>query len=112
MAYQLRYTATAAAELRAATDWIAERAPETAEQWFEGFVELLATLRLNALAHGLAPENSLVDVEVRQVIYRTASLRFNRALYTVTNDTVVILGIRRPGQRLLTKRGLRGRLAE
>ncbi|WP_419184619.1 hypothetical protein [Botrimarina mediterranea] len=53
-----------------------------------------------------------MDVEVRQVINRTASLRFNRALYTVTNDTVVILGIRRPGQRLLTKRGLRGRLAE
>ncbi|QDV75864.1 hypothetical protein Spa11_40870 [Botrimarina mediterranea] len=52
MAYQLRYTATAATELRATTDWIAERAPDTAEQWFEGFVELLATLRLNALAHG------------------------------------------------------------
>lgn len=112
MANQLRYTATAAAELRAATEWIAERAPETAEQWFDGFVELLATLRVSALAHGMAPENSLVTVEVRQIIYRTASRRFNRALYTVTGDTVVILGIRRPGQRLLTKRDLRGRLAE
>ena len=55
MAYQLRYTATAAAELRAATEWIAELAPETAELWFEGFVDLFATLRVNALAHGLAP---------------------------------------------------------
>jgi plasmid stabilization system protein ParE len=112
MAYQLRYTATAATELRAATDWIAERAPETAERWFEGFVELLATLRVNALAHGLAPEDSLVTVEVRQIIYRTASRRFNRALYTVADNTVVILGIRRPGQRLLTKRDVQGRLAE
>jgi hypothetical protein len=112
MAYQLRYTVTAAAELRAATDWIAERAPETAELWFEGFVDLLSTLRVNALAHGLAPENSLMTVEVRQIIYRTASRRFNRALYTVTGGTVVILGIRRPGQRLLTKLDLRGRLAE
>jgi hypothetical protein len=63
MAYQHCYTATAAAELRAATDWIAERAPETAELWFEGFVDMLATLRIDALAHGLAPENSLVTVK-------------------------------------------------
>ena len=112
MAYQLRYTATAAVELRAATDWIAERAPDTAEEWFEGFVELLATLRVNALVHGLAPENSLVGIEVRQIVYRTKSRRFNRALYTVTDDTVVILGIRRPGQPLLSKRDLRRRVAE
>ena len=53
---------------------------------------------------GLAPESDQVDEEIRQYIYRTKSRRANRALYTVRGDTVYILCIRRPGQRLLSDR--------
>lgn len=112
MAYRIRYTNTAREELLSATDWIAERAPETAERWFDGFVELLATLSTDATVHGLAPESTQVDMEIRQIIYRTASRRSNRALYTIDSDTVVILGIRRPGQLLLSRGQVESRMKE
>ncbi len=38
MIYGLLYTDRAKRDLNAATDAIAEKAPETAERWFEGFV--------------------------------------------------------------------------
>lgn len=112
MAYRLRYTKTAADELNAATSWIAERAPDTAQRWFDGFVDLLATLCDQAEVHGVAPEDEHVEVEIRQIIYRTSSRRANRALYTIRGNEAVILGIRRPGQALLSPKAVRKRLDE
>ena len=101
MTFKLVYTSRAKRDLTEATDYIAEQVPDTAERWFQGFVEVLSTLRENALVHALAPESIHVDAEIRQIIYRTKSRRSNRALYTVRGDTVYILCIRRPGQHVL-----------
>ncbi len=103
MNYQLVYTTRAKNDLCAATDYIAQQVPETAERWFNGFVVALAKLKQNPLIYGLAPESDQVREEIRQIIYRTKSRRANRALFSIRGDTVYILCIRRPGQRLLTQ---------
>ncbi len=112
MTFDLIYTERAKCDLNAATDFIAERAPETAERWFEGFVAALETLRHNARIYSLAPESARCSIEVRQFLYRTKSRRVNRALYTIRGSTVVILAIRRPGQDLLTDEELQQAIAE
>jgi len=112
MSYELRYTLSAKQELQAATDWIAKQAPETAQTWFDGFLTTIGLLREQPLAFGLAPENDFVDIEVRQLIYRTASRRGNRALFTVVDREVIILGIRRPGQQLISAESIAGRASE
>lgn len=111
MTLRLRYTDTAAAELRAAADWIASGRPRqrsagsTASSSFSRRCGAIPSLTDS-------PRRALVDAVVRQVIYRTASRRANRALFTVVGDTVVILGIRSPGQRLLSRREVGDRLGE
>lgn len=112
MAYRIRYSQTAINELNAATDWIAERVPDVAESWFDGFVHQLEKLRDQPMVYGLAPENDLVTSEIRQITYRTKSRLANRALFTVQQGEVVILGIRRPGQQLLTSSELQKRFSE
>ena len=101
MTFNLVYTSRARRDINEATDYIAKHAPDTAKRWFTGFTEALSTLRERALVHGLAPEDLHVEPEIRQIIYRTKSRHSNRALYTVRGDTVYILCIRRPGQRVL-----------
>ncbi len=112
MTYKLVYTNRAIRDLHAATDWIARRAPKAAENWFLGFIASLERLKVDAHVFGLAPENENVQPEIRQLIYRTKSRRSNRALYTIRDETVVILAIRRPGQELLTVEELRNALDE
>jgi plasmid stabilization system protein ParE len=112
MTYNLVYTLRAKQDLNTTADYIAERAPETAERWFNGFVAALESLRRDADIYGLAPENERCSVEVRQLIYRTKSRRTNRALYTIRESNVYILAIRRPGQDLLTQSELRQAIAE
>lgn len=112
MIYELIYTDRAKRDLLAATNAIAENAPEAAERWFAGFIAALASLRERATVFSLAPESQNCSIEVRQFIYRTKSRRANRALYTIRGSTVVILAIRRPGQDLLTDDELRQSIVE
>jgi plasmid stabilization system protein ParE len=112
MTYDLVYTERAIRELNAAADYIAQHAPETAERWFNGFVAALETLRRDATIYSLAPESSFCSIKVRQIIYRTRSRRAHRALFTIRDDKVYILAIRRPGQDLLTEDELRQSIAE
>jgi plasmid stabilization system protein ParE len=112
MTYDLVYSERAIRDLQRATDSIARDAPDTAVRWFEGFVATLQTLSKNATVFGLAPENEHCAIEVRQVIYRTKSRRANRALYTLRDDMVYILAIRRPGEDLLTDDELAAAIAD
>jgi plasmid stabilization system protein ParE len=112
MIYDLVYTDRAKRDLNAATDYIAQHVPETAEQWFNGFVAALETLRRDALSYSLAEEGQRCFMDVRQFIFRTKSRQANRVLYTVRGSNVVILTIRRPGQDLLTEDELRQSIAE
>jgi plasmid stabilization system protein ParE len=112
MTYDLVYTNRAKRDLNVAADWIAQRAPETAERWFQGFVAALETLRRDAAIYSLAPESDYCSIEVRQFVFRTKSRRVNRALYTIRGSTAVILAIRRPGQDLLTAGEVQQMIAE
>jgi len=107
VSYKLFYTTRAKSDLRAATDYIAQQVPETAEHWFNSFVAALVKLQQNPLIYGVAPESDQLDENIRQLIYRTKSRRPNRALFVIRGDTVYILCIRRPGQRLLTYQEIR-----
>lgn len=112
MAYRIRYTQTAIDELHTANNWIAERVPEVAEAWFDGFILQLEKLHNQPLLYGLAPESELLEIDVRQITYRTKSRLANRALFTVRGNEVIILGIRRPGQQLLSPQEVEKRLTE
>jgi len=106
MAYKVLLLSRAERELRGATAYIAQRVPETAERWFNGFITALESLAENPERCGLAPESSLFPYQVRQFFYRTKSRYPTRALFTIVGQEVRILMIRRPGQAPLREKDL------
>ena len=80
MTYRLLITQRAAADLEEAYRWYAERSPEGAVRWYNGFLDALDTLAANPERCPLAPEDSKFPIEVRQLLY--GRRRSYRALFT------------------------------
>jgi plasmid stabilization system protein ParE len=94
MNYRVVVTAAAKQDLRDAYRWAAKHAPETALAWLNRF-----ETELNSLDHfpercELAPENGLVELEIRQLIYGRRQGAY-RALFTIVGAEVRVLHIRR-----------------
>jgi plasmid stabilization system protein ParE len=94
MIYRVDVTATAKQNLRSAYLWSAERAPHAAALWLQRFEAELQTLATFPERFQLAPENALVEPEIRQLIFGRRQNAY-RALYTIVGDQVRILHIRR-----------------
>lgn len=92
MRYRVIITARAEGELHEATARIAEQAPETAEQWFQGFRRAIRSLADFPRRCGTAPENNAFTFELRQLLY--GRRRSYRALFIIRDDAVVVLSIR------------------
>jgi plasmid stabilization system protein ParE len=94
MNYRVVVTAAAKQNLRSAYHWAAERAPYTAAAWLSRFERELETLSCSPRRGEIAPENSLVEEEIRHLIFGRRQSAY-RALYTIVGDEVRILHIRR-----------------
>jgi plasmid stabilization system protein ParE len=88
-------------EVEATVAWLAERSPQGAARWLAAFEEATAKLAEKPLGFALAPENEFVDLEIRQIFFKTRHGRQYRAVFTVVEKEVRILHVRGPGQTLL-----------
>lgn len=66
MAYQVRTTKTAEAQIELAYRWFRTRDPDYADQWFRGLMDAIATLQEKPLRCSLARESSILLEELRQ----------------------------------------------
>jgi plasmid stabilization system protein ParE len=104
MKYQVVLTDRAARDLDEAYQWYAERVPETAVRWYNGFLDTLNSLADNPERCPLAVEARKIAIHVRQLLYgRNKSYR---ALFLVRNQTVVVLHIRHTAQNEINIRDL------
>ena len=60
MAFQVRLTQTAKAEIDTAYSWLRERNPVYADKWFRELMDTIATLQEKPLRCALAPENDAI----------------------------------------------------
>ena len=100
-AFEVLVSARAQRDLTVAREYIARFAPETAERWYADFLNSLTCLEQDPHVRPLAPENDQFSFELRQYIFRSASGKANRALFTIVGSQVRILAVRRPGQPLV-----------
>ncbi len=107
MNYSVRLQPAAHEDLDQAYQYAAKNAPLTAARWFNRFHEALATLEQHPLRCPLAPEDGKSSLELRQYLYGKRPNVF-RVVFTIEDDTVWILRIRRASRRFLT----RGELGE
>jgi plasmid stabilization system protein ParE len=86
--------------------WLFKRSPRGTVRWLLAYNSIKVKLAQNPLVYGLAPENSRVAFELRQIFFKTQRGRPYRALFTVAGNEVRILRVRGPHQRPLRKRDL------
>ena len=94
MTYQVIVTQRAKDDLRRYYLLAAEHAPETAARWLDRFESSLQTLATNPERCDLAPEDDLVDQTIRQFFFGKRAGRY-RVLFSIENDQVLVLHIRR-----------------
>ena len=97
MTYQVVLTDRAARDLDEAYRWFAERAPEAAVDWYNGFLDALNSLVSNPERCPVAAESRKLSIEIRQLLY--GRRRSFRALFLVREQTVVVLHIRHTARR-------------
>ncbi|WP_366931634.1 hypothetical protein [Nostoc sp. NOS(2021)] len=68
MAFQVRVTQTAKAEIDTAYSWLKERNSVYADKWFRELMDSIATLQEKPLRCALALENDALTEEIRQLI--------------------------------------------
>lgn len=105
MTYTVVVTSGAKQDLRNAYLWAAERAPHTAALWLHRFEAELQTLAVSPQRFQLAPENALVESEIRPLVFGRR-LGAYRALYTIVGDQVQILHVRRASRQWAGPDGL------
>lgn len=94
MTHRVLITAEARRNLRDAYHWAALHAPATAARWLARFETALETLSQNPARCPMAPENSLVQTEIREFLFGRRRGAY-RALFTIVGDEVRVLHVRR-----------------
>lgn len=83
-------------------EYLASRSKSGAEAWARSFDKALAYLEANADSCPLAAENEYVDFEVRESLFKTRRGLIYRILFTIRENTAIILHVRGPGQDFVT----------
>jgi plasmid stabilization system protein ParE len=99
-------TQRALAQLNCTADWIAERAPETAERWFAQFAAKIQSLDQFAERCPQARESKLMPFQLRELLF--GRRRQWRVLFTIRGKEVLVMGIRHAAQDDVTMEDLIG----
>lgn len=94
MSYAVVVTTQAKGNLGSYYEHAARQAPDAAARWLDRFEAALATLSDYPERCPLAPENARVQPEIRQFLFGKGRGVF-RVLFTITEDQVRVLHIRR-----------------
>jgi len=102
----MRFTVRELGKARADKDhifkWIHARSRMGAVAWLNAYDSIVERLKSNADSCAKAHESRDLDMDVRQVLFKTRQGRIYRALFFIENVTVFVLRIRGPGQAPLT----------
>ncbi len=95
MGFRVELTPRAQEDIREIFDWIHENAPEAAARWYDGLAVKLASLEQHPGRCSKAPEEDLVQREIRQLYYGKRPRDWYRALFDIKDDRVRVLRVRR-----------------
>ena len=105
--YRVSVLGRAERDADAIARWLSKRSPWGATRWLLAYDSAKEKLSRDPLAYGLAPEDSRVDFELRQIFFKTSRGKRYPAVFTVAADEVRILRVRGPHQQLLRRKDLR-----
>ena len=98
MKLHLRILPRAENDAQVIYDYIASYSPVGALRWWHAFEAATSKLTENVHQFGLARENGLFDLELRQFLFKTPQGRNYRGVFVVVDDELRIIRVRGPGQ--------------
>ena len=96
--YRLKVANGAEKSADAIFDWLAERSPEGAANWYRAYLQAIDSLKVNPERRAPALEANSFSLVVRQILFKTQHGRLYRILFVVKDETVYIVGVRGRGQ--------------
>jgi plasmid stabilization system protein ParE len=98
MTFPVRELRRAKADKRRMFEWLHERSRPGAVAWLAAYDRMIERLKSNADSFAEAFENADLEMEVKEVLFKTRRGRVYRALFVIESDDVFILRVRGPGQ--------------
>ena len=99
MTYEVAITDRAHAEFDGAYAWwAANRSPEQAAKWYNGFSAAIRELARNPDRWPLAREKEQFPFEIRELHYGLGGRPTHRAIFTIRPEMVLVLSIRHMAQ--------------
>jgi plasmid stabilization system protein ParE len=94
MEFRFEIDPVARIEIIATRNWIADRSPDHAEEWLQGLVKRIETLKRFPRRCPIAPEGRKIGSKVRVLTYGKSKQGVQRILFVIEGDLIRILSIR------------------
>ena len=101
-------TPEAEADIEELYRWLIARSPLRGAEWFNGMMEAIESLASHPQRCPLAPETPFFREEIRQLLYGRGR-GVHRILFTIKDDSVVVLHVRHGARKHLPEVSLRCR---
>ena len=98
MSLPVRVLPRAGSDFRQIYTYIERRSISGAQHWREAFEKAMEGVARRPESGGLAPEDALTHLTLRQTLFRTKRGLTYRAVYAALEEELVVLRIRGPGQ--------------
>lgn len=98
MNFTVRELSKARADKRDILEWLLNRSRTGARAWLSAYDNAVERLKTTANSCGEADENSELDTDVKQALFKTRRGRTYRILFLIESSQVYILRVRGPGQ--------------
>lgn len=98
MTFTVRELPKAKADKLHIVRWLNDRSPQGAAAWLDAYDLMIERLKLAADASPLAEECEQLDLDARQILFKTRRGRVYRAVFHIDEGNVFVLRIRGPGQ--------------
>jgi plasmid stabilization system protein ParE len=92
MAYRVKVTEIAAAEIDDSYSWLKERSPAAAERWYDGLIASLKTLHQHPQRCARVFDEGSAGAEIRQLIHGRRHGRY-RILFTISGNQVQVVRV-------------------
>jgi hypothetical protein len=87
-------------------EWLFARSPQGAAVWLNAYDQMIERLAAAADSYPVAHENQDLELEVKQILFKTKRGRIYRALFHIDGRDAYVLRVRGPGQAPITPRDL------
>lgn len=106
MSRTLRILESAQSDVDKIFQWIGRRSVGGAVRWFMAFLDAIAKVASSPDSFPIGPESYYLNRPLREALFKTRRGRTYRIVFELSNNEILVLRIRGPGQSPIKRRDL------